>query len=605
MATASIDADGRDSRVVALEKLALKGLTRIRLEEFEVLLGLVGDLSQEARSVGKSKADVLHEAFESVAAQARKAALALPGGLTRKSETCQIAAACELLGLGEDRQFSQIFGENENALSNFLEVVGTKPEYEGRKLRAVCWVRLTSDRTTERNAWRHWYPALLKAVQVNLRASRATDIFVPSQETPDAVGHLGYVRREGEEAKFRRLVDKGAKLIVFWGQPGMGKTSLATALTGAAPLVFFDSHGETQQDEIITALQDRGIALKDQPADLRSQLALLTHGVGAPPFVLLDNLENADVLRQYVPRRLDSVVVATCRAKGVAPPDRCTFIRIDKMRADEARKLALSRNPSLSADDVTQILVAFMGYPLATNYVSAFIARTHLSAAEVCRDITSDPLENASKITTVEGRPLLAALRHVVQQVNAIDKLAYRMLVLSVYMGYMARRGRVAAMVRASEPTLSDTRIMQGLLLLADYSLVTLAQDFGRDYPDLGERILIHPFTAALLRDEFIPEMPRIVADAQVLYGRIMQRVKGSPDPSNFKRTRQEEIDFDAACSAIVEAAHWTIDFASAEANAGPPNEDVHKMLLRLTLGVLLGEPIPPNLTDLGTASRR
>src|SRR5262249_30621424 len=156
---------------------------------------------------------------------AARDAVHAPQDLSRNNEDAQAAAAAEMLGLGDDQQFSKIFGDNKGALANFLNEANAATEYEKRKLRAVRWVGTKDKRTAERNAKKHWYPTFLKMVErhlVNGGMGGGQPGAVIATELALVASRPSYVHREREEAEFHRLVADGAKLIVFVGQAGMG-----------------------------------------------------------------------------------------------------------------------------------------------------------------------------------------------------------------------------------------------------------------------------------------------------------------------------------------------------------------------------------------------
>lgn len=269
------------------------------------------------------------------------------------------------------------------------------------------------------------------------------------------------------------------------------------------------------------------------------------------PFVVLDNLESADQLHPYLPRQTDSCVVATCRVKGHAPPEDCVFIEVEKMLTHEAIAMATGKNASLSAADLNKITSAFDGYPLVINYVSAFVARTRLSVSDVCEEIKSDPLDNAFRINTKEGRSLLAVLRCIVQQVKKSDDLAYLIMLLSVYSSLgLASQKTLTALVRVAEPKTSTTRISQALLLLTDFSLLSFAQDDQDDF-EIGQPVRLHPFTTDILRDEFRSELPKVIELAVLLFRQSVELANHLPI-GKTSESEQNRIGALAAMSIAV-----------------------------------------------------
>src|SRR6266511_5382130 len=148
-------------RTEALWKLCKGEVTLISLAKHGVLLTLVSDSGDESRP------DILLRAFKEVARMGRLSVL-LPADATplfSKQEAEQIAAAGEMLGLGDNAQFSMMYGENEQARQYFWESIQGKSRLAVRKLRAVAWEGNTNVKTAERNAKAYWFPTFLKAVE--------------------------------------------------------------------------------------------------------------------------------------------------------------------------------------------------------------------------------------------------------------------------------------------------------------------------------------------------------------------------------------------------------------------------------------------------------
>jgi hypothetical protein len=130
----------RNARLKALAKLANTGVSPFRLGEHKVLLTLVAEVHATSETSDQSRADALFRAFNDVAVAARTSALTFKEPLSNKNEAAQIAAAAELLGLGDEVQFLAIFMEKPSALVDVRRLAHGESQLVVRKLRAASWV---------------------------------------------------------------------------------------------------------------------------------------------------------------------------------------------------------------------------------------------------------------------------------------------------------------------------------------------------------------------------------------------------------------------------------------------------------------------------------
>lgn len=492
MASSSNEDTAHDPQVLALEKLALRRVTPTRLEGFEDLLSLVGDPSQADR------ADTLYEAFKSIGTNARTAALLPSGGLSTDMVAAHTAAACESLGLSDDQQFLKIFGEDTDARDDLLRRAAAATEYGSRKIRAACWVDLLSAKAAERQRRESWYPSLLKAVRRHVASIRETAVPIarPIEVTDSvALGQPSYVHRKREEMEFHRLVAEGAKLIVFVGQAGMGKTSLAKVLAGDTHFVRVLG-GEVHRGDLAAAFAATTTGFKSSPEDLIERLATLACGPGAPKFIVLDNLESADELQSLLPHRTDSTVVATCRRRGDSPPTHCQYINVGEMSRPQAEMMARSYAPNLSEEDGRYVADVFSGHPLIIRHVCSMLLYTSLPIRQFCDEIKEDSQALVSNVYTTDGVTLLAVLRRVLKVIGSRNALCYELLAaLVVTDGSFTNGDFLLSYLRTFQDKISLAHLTQLLHMLQQFSLVELLLE---EVPS----VVMHNLTQEVLRNQ-------------------------------------------------------------------------------------------------------
>src|SRR5437868_4017402 len=102
----SSEATSLSDQIAALINLMKSGTTSFRLVDHAALLELV---TFDASSEDQSRADTLLRAFREVGTKARASVLAQSEYPSKTDEAAQIAAAAEVLNLGDDRQFLASF----------------------------------------------------------------------------------------------------------------------------------------------------------------------------------------------------------------------------------------------------------------------------------------------------------------------------------------------------------------------------------------------------------------------------------------------------------------------------------------------------------------
>jgi hypothetical protein len=324
-----------------------------------------------------------------------------------------------------------------------------------------------------------------------------------------------YVWRNDYYVEFKKFVDSGARLIALIGQPGIGKTSLAMMLTtgreqseGYVPVIEVN-RGKPSIEHLRAASHRLRRPIRSGSMEC---LAELLYGDSPPPFVVLDNLESADELNRLVPTPPQSVVVATCRTRGLTPPDYCQFIDVDTMTEEESRQLIARELPEVSELDARRMTDSLYGYPLLMRHVCGLLRNQNISVRDFCRDLRADASKFVGGIRLKEGRTLAAVLERVVEEVRAHDALAYELLACISFVGegdgdvreiHQAFLADYLALSQAQ--SVSNGRYAEAVDLLYRYSLI----QFRRD-PRRRIGVIIHPFTEEILRTFFDSQVVRI-----------------------------------------------------------------------------------------------
>lgn len=288
----------------------------------------------------------------------------------------------------------------------------------------------------------------------------------------------GYIHRPDVEERFRRLLDRNARIIVLVGQPGMGKTWLAKELTrdpgSGKPAPFMDA---STQDKLIRDLAGvfagLGFTEGQGSGDPVVRLAMLICDEHAPSIVLLDNLDSADQLLSLLPSNFRSVVVATCRTKGDSHPQDCEFIEVPRMTRPETVELVLSLAPgSLTHEEAEQLAQAASDHPLLIRHACTLFAAQTLSMEQFCQKLEQQAADLVGQIHTSDGAKLQVVIQHLAELTAERDPLAYDMLVCISMIG---RAGAVyksfLAQYVMEGSVISDLRIVRAFEVLHDSSL--------------------------------------------------------------------------------------------------------------------------------------
>jgi hypothetical protein len=331
----------------------------------------------------------------------------------------------------------------------------------------------------------------------------------------------GYVHRPELEARFRQLVDDGAKLIVFSGLPGMGKTWLAQELSMQthpdhvqAPLIRI-VRGQIEITDLQAALVTSAIESRQAIADdPREYLAMLLCDDHAPLFTILDGVESADELHTLLPAGgARHVVLATCRDRGKAPPEHCRFLKVSEMEPEEAAKMAHKRLPALTEADTNQLASTLNCYPLVIRYACALIDQQRIPVAQFCHDLDVNP-GIAGQIYADHDTTLLAVLQRMVSAIEAIDKGALKLLMVIASCNMRSAMDRnilwryASACYNQNQP-LAPTRFAQSMDLLERFSLIESKIISGYSP---SEDVAMHQLTKRLLKQEVVGDELGVIA---------------------------------------------------------------------------------------------
>jgi hypothetical protein len=517
-----------------LRHLAGATITDAALRRCSALAARVcAELDVAQMSEGK-RINLLGYVLKKVVSEARQRVLAVPdtGQLASPDRTSPVAAAGELLGLSDEALHDDLFEKlrRRRGISDayWHERLQDKEHRSPKRRRQLCagvWLK-------ERD---HYSYAAARAREVELLAALEAALVTYLNRpgvTSTLIETLGlgppsrheaispnnatsadrsaspvdanswYVRREREEAEFRQLVADGVKLIVFIGQPGMGKTSLAEALArdpstnDRAPFIRVRAnrlHLSDLAEALSTHNIDPATPTGNRPVDRFINLVMSER---SPRFVILDNLDSADQLNDLIPYRdTTSIVVVTCRTRGTSPPRACKFIQTDAMSLPEATQLVRSELPNVSIQDAEMLARALDGHPLVIRHACRDLAREMIDIEEFCSEVGVAAAAIARSTPTQEGATLQAVLRRSLNAIAREDALAIGLLSCISFQYLTRAADEVFLRAYAREhvgSTASAVRYAKAMGLLLDYCLLE------RDGLAFG----LHSFTQAVLISE-------------------------------------------------------------------------------------------------------
>lgn len=481
-------------------------------------------------------AELLARLFKELALVARQRALVsepVNPKVQGYDAACEVAAAGELFGLTDEQQLRERLARvGGAAIGNYerqyAEVSANKrgPK-EARQVRAAVWLydagKKTRDQFSPSNASRH-QSELMATFHGHLTSyieGKAPALISELKDSGIAVPKLGapsppvesqrpplrptYIHRPELEAKFRYIVDSGAKLIALIGQPGMGKTWLAEAVAPGAPRIRFHS-GEMKRQDFIAAFESREVSADIlSNADPAVLLALLLNGNDAPPFVILDDLDCTDQIAPFLPAEpTKSVLVVTCRTKGNAFMDIGSVVRVGTMERKEAIRQVRGLLPNSDESDADLIANTFHDYPLVIAYACRAYKEQTSPLHVFCQELNAEAASEASDMYTQEGTSLLVVLRRLIKSLKRHDPLAYEQLIcLSMSIDGGLSTQFLIRFLQAGADKLSDRRSFRALQQLANYSFIEESDSKGYPNSSIWRPVALHPFVREILNKEF------------------------------------------------------------------------------------------------------
>ncbi len=326
--------------------------------------------------------------------------------------------------------------------------------------------------------------------------------------SPDHPLHISgqvYVPRPDQEAQFSQLVSERARVIVFHGQAGMGKTFLARALTvsddGTEAIRIRFAVDHPLASDLQAALLRIGVDSKSIAglSDTEKLIELLC-GASAPRYVVLDNIEDAQLLTQLIPSQHTAIIVATCRIRHDSA-EGYGFIAVGSMDDSEAHNLIASYLPGITVDEIHLLASTLVRYPLAIRHVCSLVrAYSGQSIAELCSELTED-IESLLETmkTTSEEATLYTVLRRVLPLVADRDQYAFVVLesLPFFYYGDAHPFGLLYTYTQIRcEKSIQQHRFERAIHVLSDFALIEVVVD--------KEGILyaeVHSFVKAVLHE--------------------------------------------------------------------------------------------------------
>lgn len=256
--------------------------------------------------------------------------------------------------------------------------------------------------------------------------------------------HGPYVRREMYHQQLEAALSSAFQVIELVGLPGMGKTSLAVAVTrqylpkDQTLLIRFESD-ELPFGSLWSALNSLNIAVSEE--DLRrnpeAYFAEILCGPRAPKIVILDGLTSADPVYDHLPDEIKPTVIITAHVPSDRPHDSRAVIMVGQMDDVESTTLIKNLVSDISDGDCEILVKTLCGYPILISRACTLLTKWDAPVRGFSESVKRDAASLASSVKTKEGQRLTVVLQRLIELVREESYLAYEILeCLSFLDGY-------------------------------------------------------------------------------------------------------------------------------------------------------------------------
>jgi tetratricopeptide (TPR) repeat protein len=310
--------------------------------------------------------------------------------------------------------------------------------------------------------------------------------FVPAQLPADVIRIIG---RDGDLARLETLSGRVAQggLVVISGQPGVGKTALATRFAHAKSAdypdgqIFVDLRGtqsEPRTTELILTriLHSIGLAESELPSSVRELAALYRTVVSRKRIlILLDDAADEGQLREIVPGPSKSLVIVTSRSR-LDGLEAAFPLHLKILSLEQSMEVLLSyvgkRKSAQDRAALKSIATACDGLPLALRIAGSSAARSKWSLRQLAFRLSSERTRLDS--LSIGDRAVRASFQLSYDQLPKHFQRAVR--AVAVIPGSSVD----CHLVRAALSEKSDGHVIAVLEFLVDRCLLEYAATDGR-----------------------------------------------------------------------------------------------------------------------------
>ncbi|MEA5358756.1 hypothetical protein VA596_04350 [Amycolatopsis sp., V23-08] len=336
-----------------------------------------------------------------------------------------------------------------------------------------------------------------------------------------------YVPREAIHHEFARLARDGVRLVALVGQAGMGKTTLAEALTESRAPFIRVRDGKLEELDLQAAFLSVGISrevvLTDNPA---TYLSALLSCPQAPEWVVLDNLKSTAELRHLLPATLyKSRVLVTSRMSDSSFLGRGQVIEVERMTIEESVALLRRKLPEHRARELEELASLLFRHPLIMEYASSLLEGKSVSAWQFGQEFRADVTELAGHAQTEDGQVLSVILHRIAAELAIYNPIAHRLLAGLSFLECDVPLLEVdlIAYTRATSGTnLSLVSCLQAIKHLLDASLLRQHSRGNQTF------YVMHPLGQLVLRSEFRPRAVEVLKACVELHYAIVEKVEST-----------------------------------------------------------------------------